>query len=104
MQLVQVEYDDVMIGDLMMQITLEGEVVVVDCGIGVYEFWGSKGYHTDLRKEMNAPVYIEEVKLIDENGEPVPITDENNVLINDWLSSNLSSIEEAILEKATIDC
>lgn len=103
MQLVSVEFEDD-VGPYGMLIIMEAQVIAVDHGIGNYEFWGSKGYHTDIRPSLNLPPYVEEVELIDDNGEKVTVGDYENQLIKDWVEKNHSKIEEAILEKATIDC
>lgn len=104
MELVQVEYDDIPIDEYSMKITLEAEVIAVDQGIGSYEFWGSKGYHTDIRREIRSPVYIEEIELLDEDGEAVEVSQELQNLVEQWMNANLNQIEEKIIEKATTDC
>jgi len=103
MQLVSVEFEDD-IGPYGMRIVMEAQVIAVDHGIGTYEFWGSKGYHTDIRPDLNLPPYVEEVELIDDNGDQVTIGDYENLLIKKWVEKNHSKIERAILENATIDC
>jgi len=103
MQLVSVEFEDD-IGPYGMRIIMEGEVVAVDHGIGHYECWGSKGYDTDIRKDLKRAAYVDKVELIDDNGEQVTIGTYENTLISEWVHKNYSKIEDAILEKATIDC
>jgi hypothetical protein len=103
MQLVSVEFEDD-VGPYGMRIIMEAQVIAVDHGIGDYEFWGSKGHHTDIRQDLNLPPYVEEVELIDDDGEKVTIGDYENQLIKDWVEKNLRKIEEKILEKASIDC
>ena len=103
MQLVSVEFEDD-VGPYGMRIIMEAQVVAVDHGIGDYEFWGSKGYHTDIRPDLNAPPYVEEVELIDDNGDQVTVGDNESLLIKEWVEKNHGKIEDAILEKATIDC
>ena len=104
MELVQIEYDDIPIGMYSMKITLEAEVIAVDRGIGGYEFWGSKGYHTDIRKEIQSPVYIEDIELLDEDGEAVKVSQDLQNLVEQWMNANLNQIEEKIIEKAAVDC
>lgn len=103
MQLVSVEFEDD-VGPYGMRIIMEAQVVAVDYGIGDYEFWGSKGHHTDIRQDLNMPPYVEKVELIDDDGEQVTIGDYENQLIKDWVEKNLRKIEDEILEKASIDC
>ena len=92
------------IGEYVIQIVLEAEVIAVDHGIGPYEYWGSKGYHTDIRKELQNSPYIEEVTLINEDGDEITIGEKENALISQWVNQNSDKIEDELLEKATIDC
>ena len=92
------------IGDYALFIVMEARVVAVDNGIGDYEFWGTRGYHTDIVKELESDPYIEEMTLIDEDSNQVEIGEEEKNLIDKWITQNSSIIEETLLEKATIDC
>ena len=103
MELVSAEFEGD-IGDYGLSIVMEARVIAVDNGIGDYEFWGTRGYHTDIVKELESSPYIEEVTLIDEDGNDVEITEEEKTLIDQWIKQNSSVIEEKILEAATIDC
>ncbi len=103
MELVSEEFEGD-VGDYGLSIVMEARVVAVDNGIGDYEFWGTKGYHTDIVKELESAPYIEEVTLIDEDSNQIKIGEEETILIDQWIKQNSSVIEERLLEKATIDC
>ena len=103
MELVSQEFEGD-IGDYGLFIVMEARVVAVDNGIGDYEFWGTRGYHTDIVKELESAPYIEEVTLIDEDSNQIKIGEEETILIDQWIKQNSSMIEEKLLEKAIIDC
>ena len=103
MEIVNVEFEDAL-GDYNLVIVMEAEVIAVDHGIGDYEYWGSKGYHTDIRKELQDSPYIEDVKLINYDGEEVKLREKEHTLISRWVNQNSSKIEDKILDKAIIDC
>ena len=103
MELVSEEFEGD-IGDYALFIVMEARVVAVDNGIGDYEFWGTRGYHTDIVKELESAPYIEEMTLIDEDSNQIEIGEEEKNLIDKWITQNSSIIEETLLEKATIDC
>tara|TARA_R110002153_G_C13032500_1_gene468882 strand:+ start:214 stop:564 length:351 start_codon:yes stop_codon:yes gene_type:complete len=103
MELVNEEFEGD-IGDYALSIVMEARVVAVDNGIGDYEFWGTKGYHTDIVKELESAPYIEEMTLIDEDSNQIEIGEEEKNLIDKWITQNSSIIEETLLEKAIIDC
>jgi len=104
MELVSIDMEDELGPDYFIEVTMEAEVIAVDHGIGSYEYWGSKGYHTDIRLELNKPPYVEEVRLFDEDGETVEIGPEQTRLLEGWIAQNANDIEDRILEKASIDC
>tara|TARA_R110002096_G_scaffold17045_1_gene58749 strand:+ start:2150 stop:2518 length:369 start_codon:yes stop_codon:yes gene_type:complete len=103
MELVNEEFEGD-IGDYALSIVMEARVVAVDNGIGDYEFWGTRGYHTDIVKELESAPYIEEMTLIDEDSNQIEIGEEEKNLIDKWITQNSSRIEETLLEKAIIDC
>tara|TARA_R110002074_G_scaffold104413_1_gene225432 strand:+ start:5665 stop:5976 length:312 start_codon:yes stop_codon:yes gene_type:complete len=103
MDIVSVEFEDEL-GEYNLVIVMEAEIIAVDHGIGPYEYWGSKGYHTDIRKELQDSPYIEEVTLINDDGNEVKLGKEEHILISQWVNQNSNKIEEELLEKATIDC
>tara|TARA_R110002073_G_scaffold322903_2_gene499745 strand:- start:1010 stop:1321 length:312 start_codon:yes stop_codon:yes gene_type:complete len=103
MDIVTVEFEDEL-GEYNLVIVMEAEIIAVDHGIGPYEYWGSKGYHTDIRKELQDSPYIEEVTLINDDGNEVKLGKEEHILISQWVNQNSNKIEEELLEKATIDC
>ena len=103
MDIVSVEFEDEL-GEYNLVIVMEAEIIAVDHGIGPYEYWGSKGYHTDIRKELQDSPYIEEVTLINDDGNEVKLGKEEHILISQWVNQNSNKIEDELLEKATIDC
>lgn len=103
MDIVSVEFEDEL-GEYNLVIVMEAEIIAVDHGIGPYEYWGSKGYHTDIRKELQDSPYIEEVTLINDDGNEVKLGKKEHILISQWVNQNSNKIEEELLEKATIDC
>jgi len=99
MEIVYLDYEGLELGiDYSMDIEIEAAVVFVDHGIGEYEFWGTKGYHTDMRPEVdmlhitNSTVYDEDLKEVEE-------TEEIQKLVERWLSENSQKIDEDILDK-----
>jgi len=99
MEIVYLDYEGLELGiDYSMDIEIEAAVVFVDHGIGEYEFWGTKGYHTDVRPEVdmlhitNSTVYDEDLKEVEE-------TEEIQKLVERWLSENSQKIDEDILDK-----
>jgi len=104
MELVSVEMEDELGPDYFIRIVMEAEVIAVDHGIGDYEFWGSKGYHTDIRSELNGSPYVEELEIMNEDGEIVEVGPEERRMVDGWIALNASEIEDKLLEKASEDC
>ena len=62
MEIIYVEYEGEELGEYSLDVDIEATVRAVDHGIGEYEFWGTKGYHTDIRPEID-DIYILNVKV-----------------------------------------
>lgn len=104
MEIISIDYYSEELGtDYGMDIEIEANVCAVDHGIGEYEFWGTKGYHTDVRPEVN-DIYVSSLIIYDENSKSVEVTKEIEKLVDKWIVANSTRIEDAILEKAKIDC
>ena len=104
MEVISVNYYSEELGtEYGMDIEIEANVCAVDHGIGEYDFWGTKGYHTDVRPEVN-DIYVTSLAVYNEDSKPVEITREIEKLVNRWMLDNSSKIEEDILEKAVGDC
>ena len=103
MEVIYVEYEGEELGEYSLDVDIEATVRAVDHGIGEYEFWGTKGYHTDIRPEID-DVYILNVKVYDEDSNEVEITKSIETLVEKWIANNSSKVEEDILAKAKIDC
>lgn len=103
MEIISVNYQSKELGEYGMDIELEANVYAVDHGIGEYDFWGTKGYHTDIRPEVN-DIYITSLTVYNEDSDPVEITEEIERLVDKWVRDNSSKIEEDILNKAVGDC
>ena len=103
MEFVSIELEDEVGSDYSIRMVVQAEVICVDYGVGWHEFWGSKGYHEDIRKDLNSTPTIEEVELFDEDCEPVEIGPDEQRLIDGWFKLNSSRIEEKLLEKAYED-
>lgn len=104
MEIVYLDYEGVELGaDYSMDIEIEATVVFVDHGIGEYEFWGTKGYHTDVRPEVDA-LHITKSSIYDEELKEVEQTKEVGKLIDRWISDNSQKIDEDILNQVKGDC
>ena len=104
MEVISIDYYSEELGaDYGMDIEIEANVCAVDHGIGEYDFWGTKGYHTDVRPEVNE-IYVSSLTIYDENSKSVEVTKEIEKLVDKWIVANSTRIEDAILEKAKIDC
>jgi len=103
MEVIYVEYEGEELGEYSLDVDIEATVRAVDHGIGEYEFWGTKGYHTDIRPEID-DINILNVKVYDEDSNEVEITKSIETLVEKWIANNSSKVEEDILAKAKIDC
>jgi len=103
MEIIYVEYEGEELGEYSLDVDIEATVRAVDHGIGEYEFWGTKGYHTDIRPEID-DIYILNVKVYDEDSNEVEITKSIETLVEKWIANNSSKVEEDILAQAKIDC
>jgi len=103
MEVIYVEYEGEELGEYSLDVDIEATVRAVDHGIGEYEFWGTKGYHTDIRPEID-DINILNVKVYDEDSNEVEITKSIETLVEKWIANNSSKVEENILAKAKIDC
>lgn len=91
--------DNEPIGSYFMDIEITGKVITVDYGIGHYEFWGSAGYHTDERCDIDGKLEMSITQIWDEDDNPInQITPEILKLATEWLNSNDEKIKTKMLE------
>lgn len=78
-------------------IRFEAEYIVVDNGIGHYEYWGARGYDRQLDTECDNVYGIE---ILTEDGEPVTVSPAENKAIKqaayDYASENCPEVSECV--------
>jgi len=104
MEIVYLDYEGIELGmDYTMDVEIEAAVVFIDHGIGEYEFWGTKGYHTDVRPEVDT-LHVVNLTIYDEDSNKVEPNEEITKLVEKWVFDNTSKIGDDILEKVQRDC
>jgi hypothetical protein len=99
MSYIHYTFEDVEIEAGMFNLTVCAKILVVDNGIGPYEFWGQSGYHEDLCAIVD-DYEIETLTKLDndeENGK-VFSQEEINKQILEWIDNNFLKFENDILE------
>lgn len=94
-----VSYEDVEIQDYTVNLEIESNLIMVDHGIGHYEFWGSTGYQEDIRVETDGALEYTIEAVYNEDGDEMNITSEIKQLVTEWINNNDEQIKEKIIEE-----
>lgn len=94
-----VSYEDVEIQDYTVNLEVESSLITVDHGIGHYEFWGSTGYHEDIRVETDGALEYTIEAVYNEDGDEIDVTPNVKQLVNEWINNNDEQIRERIIEE-----
>ena len=81
------------------EIEVQAKVAWSDEGIGAYEFWGSTGYHSDYRPEIQE-MHMLKWQVFDEEGNILARTDLRELQAENVYERHARTIESAILEIA----
>jgi hypothetical protein len=94
------EYFSIEIGDYSCDITLKATVIATDEGIGHYEFWGSPGYHSDIRLSVDGKITLSSIEAV--WGEDCELIEPDELIIfsiNEWIDDNYEKLCDEFVEQ-----